>query len=89
MRVTNGLARAMAEVLLDQTVRTEIADVVINEEETKETDTCWVFFYNTRAYIETGSMSHALAGNAPLFVLKDDPSVWFGRTDIPVEDQLP
>ncbi|MCH8129377.1 MAG: hypothetical protein IIC70_05685 [Acidobacteria bacterium] len=87
MRVTNDLARAIAEEMLDQTVRTEIADIVINK--TLETDSCWVFFYNTRAYIETGSMSHALAGNAPVFVLKDDPSAWFGRTDIPLEDQLP
>ena len=87
MKVTNDLARAIAEEMLDQTVRTEIADIVINK--TLETDSCWVFFYNTRAYIETGSMSHALAGNAPVFVLKDDPSAWFGRTDIPLEDQLP
>ena len=87
MRVTNDLARAIAEEMLDQTVRTEIADIVINK--TLETDSRWVFFYTTRAYIETGSMSHALAGNAPVFVLKDDPSAWFGRTDIPLEDQLP
>ena len=87
MKVTNDLARAIAEEMLDQTVRTEIADIVINK--TLETDSCWVFFYNTRAYIETRSMSHALAGNAPVFVLKDDPSAWFGRTDIPLEDQLP
>lgn len=87
MRVTSDLARAIAEEMLDQTVRTEIADIAINK--TLETDSCWVFFYNTRAYMETGSMSHALAGNAPVFVLKDDPSAWFGRTDIPVEDQLP
>ena len=87
MKVTSDLARAIAEEMLDQTVRTEIADIVINK--TLETDSCWVFFYNTRAYIETGSMSHALAGNAPVFVLKDDPSAWFGRTDIPLEDQLP
>ncbi len=87
MKVTNDLARAIAEEMLDQTVRTEIADIVINK--TLETDSCWVFFYNTRAYIETGSISHALAGNAPVFVLKDDPSAWFGRTDIPLEDQLP
>lgn len=89
MRVDAHLARAKAEALLDQTVREEVADVVINDEATRETPTCWIFFYNTRAYLETGSIRHALAGNAPIFVLKDDPTSFFGRTDTPVEDQIP
>ncbi|MBD9379151.1 YrhB domain-containing protein [Pseudoxanthomonas sp. PXM04] len=28
----------------------------------------WIFFYNTSAYIGSGNISHALAGNGPLFV---------------------
>jgi hypothetical protein len=28
----------------------------------------WLFFYNTSAYLGSGNISHALAGNGPLFV---------------------
>lgn len=31
----------------------------------------WIFFYNTSAYIGNGNISHALAGNGPLFVERD------------------
>ena len=82
------LARAKAEALLDQTVRTDISDVVIDDKATRETPTCWIFFYNTRTYLEAGSTRQALAGNAPILVLKDDPSAFFGRTDVPIEEQV-
>lgn len=89
MRVDAHIARLKAEKLLEQTVRADVPDVVINDDATRETETCWVFFYNTRAYLETGSIRHALAGNAPIFVMKADPSVFFGRTDTPIEEQIP
>lgn len=63
-------------------------DVLVDDGATVETDHCWVFFYNTREFIETRSAIFALAGNAPIFVAKDDPGVYLGRTDIPVEDQI-
>lgn len=47
-----------------------------------------MFFYNTLEFLETGSARFALAGNAPVFVRKDGTDVFFGRTDIPIEDQL-
>jgi len=31
----------------------------------------WIFFYNTSAYLGSGNISHALAGNGPLFVERD------------------
>jgi hypothetical protein len=49
--------------------------------------TCWVVGYNTVAYIETGAISHALAGG-PVFVNRATGSVRLGRSDIPAEDQL-
>lgn len=31
----------------------------------------WIFFYNTSAYLGGGNISHALAGNGPLFIDKE------------------
>jgi len=89
MRVTAELAHAKAEAFLDEAVRPGVAlDVTVDAEATIETERCWVFFYNTREFLETRSAKFALAGNAPIFVVKDDPGVYFGRTDVPIEDQL-
>jgi hypothetical protein len=49
--------------------------------------TCWVAGYNTLAYIETGAISHALAGG-PLIINRSSGTVRLGRSDLPAEDQL-
>jgi len=33
-----------------------------------EVDEGWVFFYNTREFVETGNLSSQLAGNGPIFI---------------------
>lgn len=81
-------ARAIAERVLDETVRPANSDVIIVEEHTRETAESWVFIYNTRAFIERGSFEDMLVGNAPLFVDKATGETRFGRTDISVEEQL-
>jgi hypothetical protein len=35
----------------------------------------WVFCYDSKAYLETGDMRHAIAGNAPIIVDRKDGSV--------------
>lgn len=49
--------------------------------------TCWVAGYNTAAYIETGTISHGLAGG-PLIINRSTGAVRLGRSDLPAEDQL-
>lgn len=49
--------------------------------------TCWVAGYNTTAYIETGAISHALAGG-PLIINRSTGEVRLGRSDLPAEEQL-
>lgn len=63
-------------------------DIVIDPSATMETEGCWVFFFNTREFLETRSMSFALAGNAPIFVKKDGTAPFFGVTHAPIEDQI-
>jgi len=36
----------------------------------EDADASWRVFYNSRVYLETKSVSHALAGNLPLLVSK-------------------
>jgi hypothetical protein len=59
-----------AKVIAEKTVRA-IADaadgefgIVANE----TIDEGWLFFYNTKDFIETGNWRSALAGNGPIFV---------------------
>ena len=43
-------------------------ELVILEDRTQEHDFGWVFFYNSKKYIESGNFRDAIAGNAPLIV---------------------
>jgi hypothetical protein len=81
-------AKAIAERTLDESVRPSNGDVVIVDQHTRESAENWVFVYNTRAYVETGSFADMLVGNAPLFVDKATGQTRFGRTDISVDEQL-
>jgi Immunity protein 35 len=51
------------------------ADMVVIENATIEKNLYWVFFYNSKAYLEEGNLSSALAGNSPLIVDKIDGSI--------------
>jgi hypothetical protein len=81
-------AKAIAERVLDEEVGSDDGEIVIVDPHTRESDDAWVFVYNTRAYVETGSFEDMLIGNAPLFVDKATGQTRFGRTDISVEEQL-
>lgn len=61
---------------------------VIIDEQTCEIDIGWVFFYESKEYLETGDFSHRLAGNAPLVVSKRDGHVYVTWTASPVEEYL-
>ena len=82
-------ARTRAEELLDAEVRPWLDDdVVIDSAATVHTDTYWVFFYNTRAYLETKSIIHALAGNGPIIVSVNDGRTRLAGSATPWEDQV-
>jgi hypothetical protein len=75
--------------MLDRSVRPGISEqVVIDDNSVREIGDYWVFPYNTREYLSSGSISHALTGNGPIIVSKSDGSSRFARSGIPVEDQL-
>ena len=62
-------AKAMVWSYLDENFGRE-PELAIVDGEPSETTHAWIFFYNTREYLETGEFSAALAGNGPVLVNK-------------------
>src|SRR5690349_12981033 len=62
----------------------DTSDVVILVDETLEMDFGWVFFYQSKAYLE-GDVASMLVGNAPLIVDRHDGSVHPTGTARPLE----
>ncbi len=60
-------------------------ECVLLDEETIEKDWGWVFFYQSREYLEGGDELSALAGNAPYIVNRHDGSLHETGTAQPVE----
>jgi Immunity protein 35 len=48
----------------------ENVQYVVVEESTIDKPWGWIFFYQSRKYLETGIFMHRLAGNGPVFVNK-------------------
>lgn len=63
-------------------------NLAIMEDHTLEREFGWVFFWNSKQYLESGDKMQALGGNAPLVVLKKDGSVIVTGTALPVERYL-
>jgi hypothetical protein len=59
---------------------------VIVDDNTTETQSAWIFFYNTQRSIESGSAIHKLAGNGPIFVNKMTGEVEFFGSTPPLEE---
>jgi hypothetical protein len=66
--MTHEEARALVEDHLRGDRRSGDPELVIEDRATMEHSWGWVFFYQSRAYLETGNLSDALVGNAPLIV---------------------
>jgi hypothetical protein len=81
-------ARAKVEQLLEGLSARVGIELAIDDSATRQEQWCWVFFYNSRAYLETGSFSHALTGNGPIVVEKDTGAIHELATARPVDEQL-
>ena len=63
-------------------------EVVLREEYTEEHPFGWVFFFNSRRYVETRNLSYALAGNGPLIVDRRDGSIHQMSTAYSLESSI-
>ena len=85
-KITAENARAIADQFL-KILYGPATDAVIVDQGTREEGFGWVYFYDSKEYLETGDISTMLVGNAPLIV------DWNGRvyqtgTAFPPEDYI-
>jgi hypothetical protein len=64
-------ARAIADRLINQHTKLKDDELVIVDSSTLEKRTAWVFFWNSKKYIETEDIQYAFGGNAPVLVYKE------------------
>jgi hypothetical protein len=69
-----------------QQMSTPADPFVVVEKNTIEKPFGWVFFYNSKKFVETGESRYRLAGNGPVIVNKHNSSVeFFGSSKPPLE----
>jgi hypothetical protein len=81
-------AEAIATEWLRRPERRGVPELVLLPEHTREEPYGWVFFYQSREHVETGTVGSMLAGNAPLLVLRDSGELRVLGTARPVDDYL-
>ena len=62
--------------------------LTIVDSATIEKTYAWIFFYNSKRYIETDDMMYALGGNAPLFISRFNGHVSTFSTGLSVDDMI-
>ena len=77
-------ARAIAVAYLETLPVRRRCELAIQDEHTREEDFGWVFFYNSKAFIETGDTAFGLGGNGPLIVDRVTGEVVMTGTAFPV-----
>jgi hypothetical protein len=63
-------------------------ELVILDEETVEKDYGWVFFYTSRRFRETGSISDMLAGNGPVVVEREGGDIHLLSAAVPPDEAI-
>jgi len=76
----------MGEILRNWTIEND--EPVILDELTIEKDFGWIFFYNSRKFIETEEFSYTILGNAPIIINKFDGSLHYTGTAYEVEHYI-
>jgi hypothetical protein len=84
------LTREEAQRLVEAQLTSDASgeDLAIAESSTIERPFGWVFFYNTREFLQTGAVSSSLAGNAPYIVNRFTGTIVATGTAHPVEHYL-
>jgi hypothetical protein len=86
--MTKETARDLALARLRQLVPDFDARFAIADEHTADHVWCWVFFWTSRRFLETGDLGDAAVGNAPVAVEKETGLVHVTGTAYPVEHYL-
>lgn len=83
---TEAQARTLAEAYIAELVEPVIGEEVVTTL-VREFSTCWIVGYNTKAFVDTGAASHALAGG-PIIINRFTGNLRIGSSAVPAEEQL-
>lgn len=83
--VTRDDARLIAERALDAAPKTRALQLVSEPIDRSEH---WVFLYNTPEYLESGNEEFAVIGSGPIAVAKNDGTVTWLNSRLPLEKQV-
>jgi hypothetical protein len=87
MAVTLETARAIAQKIIDSWQNDQLEQFALGY--VQEFPRSWVFTYNSQAFLETGAIEHALAGDSgPIVVSKSDGSTHLAPADVEIENYL-
>jgi len=83
---TEDQARQVAIRYIAEVVEPSVGEEVVISR-IRQYPTCWVIGYNTKVFIETGAVDHALAGG-PIIVNRETGDLRIGSSGLPAEEQL-
>lgn len=87
MAVTLETARAIAQRIIDSWQDEQAEPLALGY--VQEFPHSWVFSYNSQAFLENGSIEHALAGDSgPIVVSKTDGSTSLAPAGVEMEEYL-
>jgi CheY-like chemotaxis protein len=84
MTIDEATAKAIALELIHSELFDTDEDLVIIDEATIKKWYGWIFFYDTRKFLETGAFGDRMFGNAPIIVEKSDGEATFTGTALPL-----
>jgi hypothetical protein len=86
--MTEREAHELVRAHLNRLFEPENDGVVVLDGATVRKPYGWVFFYQSRRYVESGNPSDMLAGNGPIVVFQADGSIHELGTAYPIEVEL-
>ena len=84
-RIQKEQAIAIARACLSDDPHKDDIERVFQDEYTIETPLCFVFFYQSRSFPDTGVFEHMLAGNAPILIDRRNGQAHWTGTREPIE----
>ena len=81
-------ARKKVEIYLQKMSGGENYSLVVIEDATIEKNFGWVFFYNSKKYLETKNFSDMIVGNAPILISSTNGELFETGTALPIESYI-
>lgn len=81
-------ARKKVEFHLQKLSEGEEYELAVIDDATIARDYCWVFFYNSKKYLEKRNFSDMIVGNAPILIDKRDGTLHETGTAYPIEHYI-